>query len=147
MIVSTILRGGTPDRRFVLVGAKYRIEVVIVSIHHIPFVVVSPFPLCLEVPQGDITSLGVSRITLRVRSVCVMSGEPVLRGVSEQPLSEPDEALLPATSVVQLLCEGELLRLVGSLFSGSSPPTHEDDQEDESASESHEKNLPPLKSV
>ena len=77
-----------------------------------------------------------------------MPSEPVLRGVSEQPLTESDEALLPVTGIVQLLCgSGELLHLVGSLLSTSSPPAHQDDQEDESASEGHGQNLPPLESV
>ena len=76
-----------------------------------------------------------------------MPSEPVLRDVSEQPLAESDEALLPATRIVQLLCGGKLLRLVGPLLPGSSPPAHQNDQEDESASEGHEKNLPPLEFV
>lgn len=76
-----------------------------------------------------------------------MSGELVLRGMSEQPFSESEETLLPTLRVIQIFGDSELLRLTGSLLSGSSPPPHEENHEDESAPESHEENLPPLEFV
>ena len=144
---SAILRGTGPDRLIILVGPNNSVEVVIVVVCRRPFEIISPPPLLLEVPQRDISPLGISRMTSWVCSVGVMSGEFVLRGVSEQLLAESDEALPPATSIVQLLCDSKLLRLVGSLLSGSSPPAQQEDREDESATEGHEKNLPPLESV
>lgn len=95
--------------------------------------------LFLQVPHQDVVLLGIS-----VHGVRVMSGELILRGVSEKPFSESDEALPPTYGVIQILCDGELLRLVGSPFFGLSSPTQEENHEDESATESHEKNLPPL---
>jgi len=147
VIESAVLRGGAPDGFFVLVSTEDPIEVVIVVVCRGSFGIVPPLPLFLEVPQRDVSLLGISRITLWVRSVRVMSGKPVLRGMSEQPLSESDQALLPVTAIVQLLCDGEFLGLVGSLLSGSSPPAHQEEHEDESASKGHEENLPPLESV
>jgi len=146
-VVSGILGWGAPDRLFVLVGTNNSVEVVIVVIRRRPLQIVSKSSLLLEVPQHDVSLLGVPRITLRVRGVCVMSGELVLRGMSEQPLSKSDETLLPVTGIVQLLRDGELLRLVGPLLSGSPPPAHQEDQEDKGASEGHEENLPPLEFV
>ena len=146
-IESAIFGRTAPDRLFVLVGANDSIEVVIVMICRQPFGIISPPPLFLEVLQRDISPLGISSVISWVCSIGVMSSKPVLRGVSEQPLAESEEALLPATRIVQLLRGGELLRLVGSLLSGSSPPAYQDDQEDERASEGHEKNLPPLEFV
>jgi len=147
MVVSAILGWGAPDRLFVLVGAKDSIEVVIIVIRRRPCQFVSRSPLLLEVPQYDISLLGIPRITLRTRGIRVMSGEPILRGMSEQSLSKSDKTLFPAVSTVQLLRNGELLGLVGSLLPGSPPPAHQEDQEDKSASEGHEKNLPPLESA
>lgn len=118
-----------------------------IMIHWRPTEIVSESPLFLQVPQQDVSLLGVCRATRRVRGVREMFGELILRGVSEQLLSESDEALPPTLGVIQLLRDSELLRLVGSLLSGPSPPAHQDDHEDESASEGHEKNLPPLESV
>ena len=110
-----------------------------------------PFGITFPVPRGPPTQyppLCISRVTSWVYGVRLVPSEPVLRGVSEQPLAESDEVLLPVTGIVQLLCGGgELLHLVGSLLSTSSPPAHQDDQEDESASEGHGQNLPPLESV
>ena len=147
VIESSIVRGIALDRPFVLVGPNNSIQVLIVVICRQPFGVISPPSLSLEVIQRNIPSLRISGVTSWVCGVHSMPSEPVLRGVSEQPLAEPDETLLPVTRIVQPLCSGELLRLVGSLLSGSSPPAYQDDQEDESASEGHEKNLPPLESV
>jgi len=147
MVEMAVLRGVAPDRLFVLIGTNDFIEVVIVAVYRGPFGVVPVPPLCLEVLQRDVSLLGVSRITSWIRSVRVMSGEPVLRGMSEQPLSESDQALLPVATIVQLLCDGEFFGLVGSMLSGPSPPAHQEDHEDESASKGHEKNLPPLEPV
>ena len=147
VIESSVVRGIAQDRPFILVGPNNPIEVLVVMICRQPFGITSPLSLPLEVLQRNIPPLRISRVTSWVRGVRSVPSEPVLRGVSEQPLAESDEALLPITGIVQLLCGGEFLRLVGSLLSGSSSPAHQDDQEDESASEGHEKNLPPLESV
>ena len=144
-IEAAVFRGTAPNGLVVFVRTNDSVEVLVVGCR--PLEILSEPPLFLQVPQRDISPLSVSGVTSWVGTVRVMSGEPVLRGVSEQLFSKSDQALPPTLGIVQLLCEGELLRLVGSLFSGSSPPTQEDDQEDESASEGHEKNLPPLKSV
>ena len=147
IIESSIVRGIAHDRPFVLVGPNNPIKVLVVVICWQPFGITSPPSLPLEVLQRNIPPLCISRVTSWVRGVRSVPSEPVLRGMSEQPLAESDEALFPVTRIIQLLCGGELLRLVGSLLSGSSPPAHQDDQEDESASEGHEKYLPPLESV
>ena len=131
---------------FVLVRANNSIEVVI-EIRRWPPGIVSQGPLFFEVHQRDISLLGVSGVTSRVDSVRGVSGEPILRSVPEQPLPEPDETLPPAPRIIQLLRNGKLLRLVGSLLSGSPPPTHQNNHEDESASESHKEYLPPLESA
>lgn len=145
-VVTAIFRGGAPSGLFIFVSANDSIEVT-VAIRCRPSEIFSEPPLFFQVSQHDVSLLGVARVTGRVRSVRVMSGELILRGMSEQPLSKPNEPLLPTLGVIQILCDSELLRLVGSLFSSSSPPTHEDNQEDESTSKSHEKDLPPLEFV
>lgn len=146
VVVAAILRGTAPNRLLVFVGTNDSVQVIVV-IRCRPLGVLSEPPLFLQVPQQDVSLLGVSRIAGRVGSVRVMSGGPILRGVSEQLFSESDKALPPTLRVIQAPCHSELLRLVGSLLSGSAPPTKHENQEDESASESHEKNLPPLESV
>ena len=143
----TVLRGVAPDRLSVVIGTKDPVEIVIVVVCRGPFGIIPPPPLCLEVLHRDVSLLDIPRITLWARGVCVTSSEPVLRGMSEQPLPKPNQALLPVAFVIQVLRHGEFFGLVESLLSGSSPPAHQDDHEDESASEGHEEDLPPLEPV
>lgn len=108
-----------------------------------PFGIVSVPSLCLKVSQGNVT-FDVSRVTAWVRIVRTVSSELILRGVPEQLLPESDKTLPPGLGIIQVLRDGELLRLVGPLLPGSSPPAHQEDHKDEGASEGHKKDLPPL---
>ena len=145
-IVSAVLRRSAAKGLVVFVSANDSVEI-IVMMHCRPFGVLSESPLLLEVPQHNVPLFDVPGIGLWIRGVHVMSGGPVLRGVPKQLLPEPDETLPPALGIIQVLRDSELLSLVGPLLPSSSPPAHQDNHEDEGASESHEEDLPPLEPV
>jgi hypothetical protein len=98
-IEAAIFRGTAPNGLWVLVGVNDSVEVIVV-IGGGPLEIISEPPLFFQVPQRDVSPLSVSRVTRRVRGVQVMSGELVLRGVSEQLFSESEEALPPTLRVI-----------------------------------------------
>lgn len=68
VIVATILRGATPNGWLVFIGANDSVQVVVVM-RSGPLGIVPELPLCLQVPQQDVSLLDFSRVTRRVRGV------------------------------------------------------------------------------